>query len=209
MQFSGHVALNGAEGSGTGRVTGEACAAPDTGRFCGDSVAAEISMSGLANRTETKLTGEIRTATTGGEETWELDLSVWSAYYHLRATLGQLGSPFTEELAQFAEGDEVVISFDGAGRLFFQGPATGCTGNGVLTPHLDGEFYVFDVELLIENCNASYGFLNTRFTGLATETQNGYWDYDTWLVMFVSTPEGAELPVALTMYAGQMPGWDY
>ena len=59
---------------------------------------------------------------------------------------------------------------------------------------------MFDVELLIENCNATYDFLNAQFSGLATETQDSYWDYDDWLVMFVSTPDG-ESPAAITMYA--------
>jgi hypothetical protein len=207
-QFSGVVALSGGQGGGAGVVTGELCAAPDVGRFCGESVPAEASINDAANG---KLAGEIRIATTAGDETWLLDLSAWSAYYTLSAAVAHPAGTFWEELAQFAEGDDVAISVDGAGALFFQAPATGCVGNGTLTPHQDGEFYVFDVELLIENCNATYAFLNNRFIGLATETQDNYWDYDDWLVMFVSTPDGVQLPAAITMYAfwDGAGSWDY
>jgi hypothetical protein len=206
-QFSGVVELSGDQGEGAGVVTGELCAAPDVGRFCGESVPAQVSISDAANG---KLAGEIRVATSAGDETWLLDLSAWSAYYTLSAAVTQPAGIFREELAQFAEGDDVVISVDGAGALFFQAPATGCIGNGTLTPHTDGEFYVFDVELLIENCNATYDFLNAQFSGLATETQDSYWGYDDWLVMFVSTPDG-EPPAAITMYAflDGDGGWDY
>jgi hypothetical protein len=209
MQFSGRLALAGIDGSGAGLVTGEVCAAPNDGRFCGESVFAEVSLNGLADGHLTKLAGEIRTATSAGDEIWLLDLSAWSLYYRSPAIPENLGSPYSEKLAQFAKGDEIIISFDGAGRMFFQGPATGCTGNGVLTPHLDGESFVFDVDLIIENCNAAYDILNGRFTGLATQTQNGYWSYDTWLAVFLSTPDEVESPVALTMYAEALPGWDY
>lgn len=64
-------------------------------------------------------------------------------------------------------------------------------------------------DLIIENCNAAFDVLNTRFTGLATRTQNGRWDYDNWLVIFVSAPEGTGSPIALTMYAEALSGWDY
>lgn len=208
-QFSGMVELSGGQGGGAGVVTGELCAAPDIGRFCGESVPAEVSISDAANG---KLAGEIRIATSAADETWLLDLSAWSAYYPLSAAVTHPAGTFIEELAQFAEGDNVVISIDDAGVLFFQGPATGCIGNGTLTPHADGEFYVFDVELLIENCNPTHDFLNAKFSGLATETQDNYWDYDDWLVMFVSTPDG-ESPAAITMYAlwgaSGEGDWDY
>jgi hypothetical protein len=209
MQFSGRLAMAGNEGSGAGLVTGEACTAPNDGRFCGASVFAEARLNGLADGHLTKLAGEIRTATSAGDENWLLDLSAWSLYYRSPARPESIGSAYSEKLAQFAKGDEVIISFDGAGRMFFQGPATGCTGNGVFTPHLDGEFFVFDVDLIIENCNATYDILNGRFAGLATQTQNGYWSYDIWLAVFLSTPEDVESPVALTMYAEALPGWDY
>ena len=209
MQFSGRLALAGIDGSGAGLVTGEACATPSDGRFCGESVFAEVRLNGLADGHLTKLAGEIRTATSAGDEIWLLDLSAWSLYYRSPAIPENIGSPYSERLALFAKGDEIIISFDGAGRMFFQGPATGCTGNGVLTPHLDGESFVFDVDLIIENCNAAYDILNSRFTGLATQTQNGYWSYDTWLVVFLATPDEVESPVALTMYAQALPGWDY
>jgi len=210
MQFFGHVTVNGSVGSGAGLVVVEVCAL-DGGRACGESTTAEASLNGLNDGNVTRLTGEIKNATSSGEETWQLDLSAWSLYYDSPAEPELIGSLFREELARFAEGDDVLLSLDGAGRLFFQGPATGCTGNGALTPHLDGNFLVFDVDLVIENCNANYAFLNTRFTGLATQTQNGYWSYDSWLVIFATTPEGAASRVALTMYASAMDeeGWGY
>ena len=98
---------------------------------------------------------------------------------------------FREELAQFAQAGDVIATIDSAGRLFFQSPDSGCTGNGTLAPHADGRFYVFDVNLLIESCDTRYAFLNGEFEGLATESQGGYWDYDNWLIMFLSTPDGS------------------
>lgn len=205
-QFSGLLEVSGDQGAaGAGLVIGEVCAAPDVGRFCGESAPAEATMTDVTNG---NLAGEIRVATSAGDEIWLLDLSAWSTSYPLSGAVGNLGGTFTEELAQFAEAGDVVISIDGAGRLFFQGPATGCTGNGALTPHLDGEFHVYDVDLLIENCNATYDFLNNEYSGLATETQDGYWDFVAWLLIFVSTPDGVESPAAITMYAIR-DGWDY
>jgi hypothetical protein len=110
---------------------------------------------------------------------------------HLRGIL-------SERYAAFARNEPVVIDIDG-GRLFFQSPSSGCTGNGELTPHDDGRYFVFDVALTVENCSATYADLNGRFEGLATTTQGGYWDYDNWLVMLLSTP-GAS-PSALLMMA--------
>src|SRR5690606_36342111 len=179
-----------------GVVTGELCAQRDAGPLCGEAVPAEVSISGAYG----ERAGEIRSQTENGDETWLLGLSRWSAYYPLRADMSPPTGSFREELAQFAEGDDVVISIDGGWTVFFQAPATGCTGNGRVKPHGDGAFYVFDVELLIENCNAAHDFLNGSFSGLATETQDNYWSYDSWLVMFLSTPEG-EPPAAVTMYA--------
>lgn len=205
-QFSGVVELSGEQGEGAGVVTGELCAAPDVGRFCGESVPAKVSISDASNG---KLAGEIRVATSAGDETWLVDLTAWSVYYPLSAAVNHPAGAFREELAQFAKGD-VVISIDGTGTLFFQAPATGCIGNGTLTPHADGKYYVFDVELLIENCNAAYDFLNATFSGLATETQDNYWNYDDWLVMFVSSQDLGS-PAAITMYAvweGEV-DWDY
>jgi hypothetical protein len=99
----------------------------------------------------------------------------------------------------FAQAGDVMTTIDGAGQLFFQGPVSGCVGNGALTPH--GELQVFDVSLSIENCAGAYAYLNGQFAGLATETQTGYWDYDYSLMMFLSTVDGSASTAAVTMYA--------
>ncbi|MEX2123060.1 MAG: hypothetical protein WD795_04140 [Woeseia sp.] len=200
-QFSGQLEIDGEQGSGDGLVIGEVCAAPGVGRFCDESASAEVSISGMSND---GLAGEVRITTGEGEEIWLLDLAAWSAYYELNAHPASPSGTYQEELAQFAQAGDVIISIDDAGRLFFQAAASGCTGNGALSPHLNGEFYVFDVDLIIENCDASHKFLNNEYSGLATETQNSYWDYDDWLLIFVSTPVGIESPAAITMYANRL-----
>jgi hypothetical protein len=191
------VSWTGAQGLGQGVVIGERCVASNPGRFCGARAPAEISVS----QTGKMLTGEVRVTTAQGVETWTLDIGGWSLYYQSSASQGFRGNMFRERLAPFAETGGPIISIDGRGRVFFQSAASGCTGNGTLAPHADGRFYVFDVDLLIENCDAEHAYLNGRFEGLATESQDNYWGYDTWLLMFLSTPDGSPSRVALTTLA--------
>jgi hypothetical protein len=195
MQFVGNLTWDGSAGRGKGVVIGQNCAPPALGGFCAIEAPAVISVSGSGS----SLRGEIRVDTGQDAGSWEIDLSYWSIYYSLSAAPGYPGGLFSEQLAPFDEPDAVVISIDAGGRLFFQSPSSGCTGNGMLTPNADGRVYVFDVELIMENCRASYSYLNRAFEGLATETQDNAWGYDNWLVMLLSTPEGPVPRLALTM----------
>jgi hypothetical protein len=195
MQVVGMLAWSGDVGSGRGLVLGQNCAPLALDRFCNTAAAAEIRMSKIGS----SLQGEIRVHTDAGPELWELAVGTWSVYYVNSAARGHRGGIFSERLAPFAGAEGLVINIDDGGRLFFQSASSGCTGNGTLTPHADGRFYVFDVELLIENCNAAYAHFNGAFEGLATETQGGYWDYDSWLVMVLSTPHGMGPRSALAM----------
>jgi hypothetical protein len=43
-----------------------------------------------------------------------------------------------------------------------------------------------DVSLTISGCQAPYDYLNGIYSGLASESPSGYWDYDTVLRMWLS-----------------------
>jgi hypothetical protein len=206
--FVGNLAMNSDEGIGDGAIFGQNCAAAEPGRFCDEPALAEIRIARTppipANPASVGLAGEIQITTNEGEEIWLLDLAAWSIYYNLSASSsdglyrGPVGM-FREELAEFVQAGDVIATIDTAGRLFFQSPDSGCIGNGTLAPHADGKFYVFDVNLLIESCDTTYAFLNGEFEGLATETQDNYWGYDNWLIMFLSTANGSLSQAAITM----------
>jgi uncharacterized delta-60 repeat protein len=123
---------------------------------------------------------------------------------------------FLESLAGFAQADDTIVTVDGAGRLFFQSPASGCVGNGTFArrpPYYVFDDYVFDVHLLIANCNASYASLNGVFEGLATITRDNLDFCRERLLMSLSTPVGSAPRPAFTMlgsdpyYCGC--GWCY
>jgi hypothetical protein len=198
-QFVGNLELDGDRGFGNGVVIGQQCAASDPGSFCDAPALAEIR---ITEATSGRLTGWLRVSTNEGEDIWILDVGAWSLYYEESASVADPPRGVRNvQLAHFAQSGDVILTIDPVGRFFFQGPNSGCTGNGTLVPHLDGEFYVFDVALVIENCGASYSFLNKEFTGLAIATQDNAWGYDFRLLMFLSTPDGAGAPAAVTMFA--------
>ena len=90
-----------------------------------------------------------------------------------------------------------------AGKLFFQGASSGCTGNGDVSPHPDGRLNLYDVTLTIASCNATHAHLNAACTGLAATTASSYWDYDMLLRMWLSTGDAAA-PAAITMLAERL-----
>jgi hypothetical protein len=188
--FVGDVTWDGSAALGHGIVIGERCGLPS--RYCGTPAPAHI----FVSQTATKLTGEIRVTTAAGVEVWALDILAWSFY---RGSPSRLSGMFRERLAPFAESGEPIITIDRGGRLFFQSAASGCTGNGTVAPHGDGRAYVVDVVLVIANCDTRYAYLNGRFEGLGTATQNNYWDEDNWLVMWLATPSGGASQAALTL----------
>ena len=198
MLLIGSVGMKADWGLGQGVVIGERCAAPHPQRFCAEPARAEISITGERQA----LAGEIRIITKDGEEVWRLRIGDWSFYYTSMGRAAYLVGTYTELLAPFAQSGDTIITIDSAGRLFFQSPTSGCTGNGTSAPHLDGSFYVFDVDLIIENCDESHAYLNGRFEGLATATQDNYWGYDQSLLMFLSTPgEGGPRAAVTTLAA--------
>jgi hypothetical protein len=206
VQLVGHVSPGQPEGSGV--IVGQSCSPTSFGRFCALPAPANIVLTILDPGT---LKGELHVAAAGADEVWSFDLSYWSAYYGRWDYRGALVVPepnkflvppngtYREQLAEFAHGDDVIITIDKNGLLFFQAPKSGCTGNGRLTPHFDASYYVFDVALLIENCDASHEFLNGELKGLATDTEGNIWAEDDWLVMLLSGPEGAPSRAAVTM----------
>jgi hypothetical protein len=226
--FVGNLETIGDESLGQGFVLGQACAPSNPGRFCDVPVPASISVEGRAPLPDSgglygTIVGEIRVTTSAAEETWRLDLSLrvggnhFFGYdpYRQEAYGGPTGQ-FREMLAGFAQADDTIVTIDVAGRLFFQSPASGCVGNGTLArrpPHYVFDDYVFDVNLLIANCNASYASLNGVFEGLATITGDNLEPCRDWLLMFLSAPVGSAPRPAFTMlgtdpfYCGC--GWCY
>jgi hypothetical protein len=200
-QFVGRIeSTDGDRGYGNGVVIEQNCQNPDSGRFCDEPAAAEINLTALPAGYGVNLVGEIQITTSDGEETWLLDIGENSYWYDYSIRPQDPFNQWVERLAPFAQDEAVVINIDDARQIFFQSADSGCTGNGIMSPHLDGNYYVFDVSLSIENCNADFAFLNAAYSGLATETQDNYWAADSWLLMFLSTPNGSS-PAALTMYA--------
>lgn len=131
-------------------------------------------------------------------------INLWrhSTYYGRgAANPGQYQGVFEERLAPFAQAEHMTLHFDVDGRMHFASVASGCAADGMLLPHLDGRYDVYDVHLRITNCNNQFAYLNTEFDGLATETQGGAWDYDIWLVIFLSAPAGPPPRPAVTMRA--------
>ena len=206
VQFVGNIETTGEQNLGEGIVLGQACAPSDPGRFCDVPAPASISIEWQppfpGETIPAAVAGEVRVATSAGEETWHLDVSNWlHGFYALQSVYGGPTGMYQEELALFAETGEVVVTVDSLGRLFFQSPESGCIGNGTLRPRPDGSYLVFDAEVLIENCGEGYGFLNGEYEGLATETltQPGAYDLHHSLLMFLSAPEGFAPRVAITM----------
>jgi hypothetical protein len=209
VQFVGHIERIGGQHLGEGVVLGQACAPSDPGRFCDVPAPASISFEWKSplpgDCCPHAATGEVRVATSAGEEIWHLDVSQTSIYYGPESTdpaavyRGPTGM-YQEELALFAETGEVIVTIDSLGRLFFQSPESECIGNGTLRPRPDGSYYTFDAEVLIETCGQGYAFLNGEYQGLAIGTLTGASDDPhILLLMFLSAPEGFAPRAAITM----------
>lgn len=196
VQFAGNVAFNQRNGTGIGVILGQMCHTLTPGRFCDAPANAQVTFTAIDDR---RMDGELRVLAATGPEIWTLRLTKWSIWYTTRAST-EGARVYVEQLAPFAQADDVVINY-AQGQLSFENAATGCTGEGRLSPHDDGQFDVFDIVLLIDGCNAPYDGLNGELQGLATVTQSGLWDYDSWLVIFVAGPDGAPPRAALSMRA--------
>ena len=194
-QFVGKIQMSDGQWSGSGVILGQECAINPANRFCAQLAQAEFSanVSFDSGAGAPVLQGNIQLGTSGGTETWSLNLLLWP--YD-----GSLGSgQFQEMLAEFASGSDVIVSLDGSGRLFFQSPGSSCVGNGTSAAHSAGPAGIYDVTLLIESCSGAYAYLNGAYGGLALETPGSRWDYDNLLRIWLSKDSGSGSPAAVTM----------
>ena len=196
-QFAGNVAVVGGEALGSGVVIGQSCEAASPGLYCSGAVAAEIRLPDA----DDGLNGDIRVGTGAALEVWTLEMWYWPDWYDYPARLFDIGGNYFDRLAPISQPDGLVMNATDTGELFFQSAETGCLANGLASPHLSGSYYVFDIELSIQNCDAAFGHLNNDFVGLATSAPSGAWDYDEWLVVFLATPESAPVQAAMTLIA--------
>jgi uncharacterized delta-60 repeat protein len=201
-QFVGTFQRNGDQGSGSGVVIAQGCATSPTGRFCSSSVGAEIN---IAIATRSRLVGQLQVGPPEGEEPWIFEMNWPTNTYLEPATLQFAAGQYREALAELADDSDVIISVDDAGRIFFQGPLSGCVGNGTLAPHLGAESNVYDVALSLANCAATYAYLNGDFEGLATRTVGSPWDdWGDWLIIWMSARDGAPSRTAVTMWGSRI-----
>jgi hypothetical protein len=198
-QLVGSMDLLSGLSSGTGLLIGQGCSDPVLPRFCAKPAPTEIALSTEAGL----MSGEIRVTTDGEVESWRLQLHPWDNYYELPAGTGYVAGQYQEVLAEFApDNDVVIMTVDGAGRVFFQSAASACTGNGMLAPHLDGRFNVYDMTLTIEGCSGSYEYLNGAYEGLSTTSPSGAWDYDVSLRSWLPKRAGDPSPPAALILWG-------
>jgi hypothetical protein len=203
-QLIGSVVVADGTATGSGVVVSHPCSPPDAHPACGVATPAAIE---LTAGTDKKLLGELSVDAT--TQPWVLELFPADNLYGYAASLKSIEGTYVEQLAEFAAGTEVITTIDGNGRLFFQSPATGCVGNGSLTPHGDGAFNVYDVTLIIESCGAAFAHLAGEFEGLATPTTNhSGWECSSWsavcdgLSFWLSSFPGASPPKAMSMWLG-------
>lgn len=200
-QFVGDFVVHGTAVSGSGNIYGEGCAGRDTG-FCGQTLSATFTLDNSPGTPDVPgMVGEIRVDTAAGTEVWTLDLSAWKNYYVLRAEPGGLTGSYTELLAEFVGDADAVMTVDATGEVFFQSAATGCVGTGRFTPHLNGNWNVYDVDLQVGNCVAPYDYLNGDFEGLATTSATDAWAYDSAIRTWLTRPPGSQSPAAVTTWA--------
>ena len=200
-QFVGTVKLQGTTASGSGVVMGQYCAGVQApGPYCGNNAPGEIHLS-LGS---TDVHGDVQFAATGAPG-WILHLAYWPNYYELPA-----GSPvpqpreaqqYRENIAEFSANGDTIINVDSNGSLFFQSVSSGCVGNGLVRPHLDGHYNVSDISLTLANCKPPYTHLNGDYAGFAADSAGNYWDYDDYLRIWVSSTTAAPTAPALTLLA--------
>ena len=178
--------LNGQTGQATGAalVFGQDCARAPTFRFCLQTGQAEVNIASNSGHIQ----GDVAVTTSEGGETWSLSLDAWSNYYVLPAAMATLAGHYQEALAEFALDGDTTVSIDVHGALSFDSAHSGCTGSGMVRPHLNGAVNVYDVSLTIEDCIAPYDYLNSAYVGLATTSPSSYWDYDVVLRVWLSQP---------------------
>jgi hypothetical protein len=203
FSFAGSVDTVDPSNWSPGVVIGENCARSEPTFGCGHAIPGEIRLTpGLNGMLGTRIRW-VRADGTGYDSV-ALNLH-WptSTYRDVPATLQAAQGTYQELLADFAEAGDVVTTLDAAGNLFFQSPTTGCTGNGTLTPYGDGSLNLYSVDLVIDNCDGKFAYLNTSLEGLATRSV-GEARWGDWLMLWLSSPPGAANDVALTMWQSRM-----
>lgn len=193
LQFVGNVAESNGRVSGRGRVFAQGCSQAPSSTLCSEPVEATVTMVPAS-----ALELDIQVHFADGDRLWQLDLASWDHYFNLPARLDGIAGQYREELAEFGP-DGMLLNLDTAGRLSFRSAHTGCAGEGSLSPHGDGSRLVFEVTLDVVDCASPYGHLVARYTGLATMSPSGYWDYDSNLRMWLSNSDEAA-PVAVTTW---------
>jgi hypothetical protein len=204
-QFVGTFVVAGETASGSGVVLGHPCASPHAHETCGVATPGALA---ITQGTREQLLGELVVAANSGVEAWLFELSfAEGVLYAQEANLESIEGSYEEQFAEFAAHTDVITSIDGNGRLFFQSPATGCVGNGSLTPHSDGKLSVYDVSLTIENCSSGFAHLAGEFEGLAAETtSHSGWECTFWfpdcdgLAFWLSSRPGTPQPRAMSMW---------
>lgn len=199
LQYIGDFSFQDAEVSSHGQIQGEDCASDGSAPFCSEIAAATLVLADLAG--SKTWAGELRVETTEGIVIWVIQLDPWENYYLMPAQFSHIEGTYTESLAEFVGDGAAVLSIDATGLLFFQSAQSGCVGNGSLTPHLDGDFNVYDVTIDIASCNAPYDRLNGGFEGLATTSPTDFWGYDLALRTWLSKTAASPTPAAVTTWA--------
>lgn len=199
LQYIGDFSFQDGTVSSHGQIQGEDCASDGNAPFCSEIAAATFVLADLPR--STNWAGELRVETGAGVDTWAIELDPWKNYYLTPAQLTRIEGTYTESLAEFVGDGSAVLRIDATGQLFFQSAQSGCVGNGTLTPHLDGDFNVYDVTIDIASCNAPYDRLNGGFEGLATTSPTDFWGYDLALRTWLSKTAASPAPAAVTTWA--------
>lgn len=195
LLFVGRVAVVGNMAAGTGVVLAHECGASEE---CSGPWPATIAFAADSRGISGNL--RVQWASDRAEEDLPMRLGAWDETYVLAATDGFPVGHYREALARFAAHDDTVITIDVAGRVQFQSASSGCIGNGLLTPHGDGSYFVFAMELEIDGCRGELVDLIGQYSGLATMSPSSAWDYDGVLRAWLAKSGGVQA-VALTLWA--------
>jgi hypothetical protein len=197
-QFVGRLFVENGVIRGSGRLLGENCTLPNPVRFCQAPASAMLKIQAAQGAPIYRLIASITVTSGAGVEIWQVVLDSWDHSYPYPVSLRMLRGLYSESTAEFSGNGTTIIDV-AAGRMFFQSPATGCVGNGKMTPRRD--VGVVDVELTIENCRGRFAYLNGRYLGFSTFSPSNYWNYDTNLRTWLAKPASSARPAALTMWS--------
>jgi hypothetical protein len=197
MHASGHVVVEDERATGAGILVGENCSVATNRPVCTAPANVEVDLR-MSRGVNDGVAGEMRIGAPL-TATWQISARQWNFYYRNPAKTEHLDGIVAEQLSELGRAEKMRIIVDTSDRVFFQSTTTGCIGNGTLAPHADGRFMVFDVSVLIESCAERFAHLNGPYGGLATWTNDTLWDYDSSLLMYLSSTD-AGTPRAFTMF---------